>query len=545
MKGVDIIAKVLKSEGVEYLTCFPHSEIIDSCAAVGIRPILARQERTALHIADGYSRMNDGRKIGVTTVQYGPGAENAFGAVAQTQADASPVLYLPTGYPRDERSVVPNFDASLNLKHITKSAETVMSVGRIPQMMQNAFAQLRNGKPGVVMMETPKDVLAEDLADGDYNYASPRRSAAQPDPQDMAELLDSLLAARNPVIVAGQGVFYAQACDELKELAALLQVPVMTTLNAKSAFPENHALALGTGALSRPATVTHFLAKADLVLGIGTSFTRSDYITAIPDGKTMAQITNCEADIGKDYPVSFGVVGDAKVALSQLIAGAKERLGEGGRSGDDGVAREVKAVRDEFMAKWMPRLTATDEPISPYRVIWDLMSVVDRTKTVVTHDAGNPRDQTTLFYEAIVPHGYMGWGKTTQLGAGLGLAMGAKLARPDWLSVNIMGDAAFGMTGMEVETAVRCALPVLTIVFKNSVMGGYTGHLPVASDKYDIHRLSGNYAKVGEALGAYSETVEKVDDLKAALSRGVDHVAKGQTAVIEVITGEEPNYPTS
>ncbi len=545
MKGVDVIAKVLKTEGVEYLTCFPHSEIIDSCAAVGIRPILARQERTALHIADGYSRMNDGHKIGVTTVQYGPGSENAFGAVAQTFADASPVLYLPTGYPRDQRSVVPNFDASLNLKHITKSAETVMSVGRIPQMMQHAFAQLRNGKPGVVMIETPQDVLHEDSGNASLDYTPPRRSAAQPDPGDMAGVLDSLLAAKAPIIVAGQGVFYAQACDELKELAELLQVPVMTTLNAKSAFPENHPLALGTGALSRPATVTHFLAKADLVLGIGTSFTRSDYITAIPDGKTMAQITNSEADIGKDYPISFGAVGDAKMALSQLIAGARERLGDGGRAGDDGVAKEVKSVRDEFMAQWMPRLTATDEPISPYRVVWDLMSVVDRTKTVVTHDAGNPRDQTTLFYEAIVPHGYIGWGKTTQLGAGLGLAMGAKLARPDWLSVNIMGDAAFGMTGMEVETAVRCRLPVLTIVFKNSVMGGYTGHLPVASDKFDIHKLSGDYAKVGEALGAYGETVEKVDDLVPALRRGIDHVAAGQTAVIEVVTAEEPTYPTS
>ncbi len=545
MKGVDVIAKVLKTEGVEYLACFPHSEIIDSCAAVGIRPILARQERTALHIADGYSRMNDGRKLGVATVQYGPGSENAFGAVAQTYADASPVLYLPTGYPRDERSVVPNFDASLNLKNITKSAETVMSVGRIPQMMQNAFAQLRNGKPGAVMLETPKDVLHEDSGNAALDYTPPRRSAAQPDPQDMAEVLDSLLAAKAPVIVAGQGIFYAQAWEELKELAELLQVPVMTTLNAKSAFPENHPLALGTGALSRPATVTHFLAKADLVFGIATSFTRSDYITAIPDGKTMAQITNAEADIGKDYPVSFGAVGDAKVALRLLIDGAKARLGEAGRRDDHSVAKEVKSVRDGFMAEWMPRLTATDEPISPYRVIWDLMAVVDRERTVVTHDAGNPRDQTTLFYEAIVPHGYIGWGKTTQLGAGLGLAMGAKLARPDWLSVNIMGDAAFGMTGMEIETAVRCRLPVLTVIFKNSVMGGYTGHLPVASDKYDIHKLSGNYAKVGEALGAYGETVEKVDDLKPALLRGIERVGAGQTAVIEVVTAEEPTYPTS
>jgi acetolactate synthase-1/2/3 large subunit len=544
MKGVDVIAKILGIEGVEYLTCFPHSEIIDACAAEGIRPILARQERTALHIADGYSRMNDGRKIGVATVQYGPGSENAFGAIAQTYGDASPVLYLPTGYPRSQRGVAPNFDASLNLRHITKWGEAVSTIDRIPQMMEHAFAQLRNGKPGPVMIETSVDILAEDFGNKAIDYTPPRRSAPQCDPKDIDDALDALLGAKAPVIVAGQGIFYARACNELKVLAELLQIPVMTTLNGKSAFPENHPLALGTGALSRPRTVDHFLAKADLVFGIGTSFTRSGYITAVPDGKTIAQITNCEADIGKDYPVSFGAVGDAKAALRQLIDGAKARLGEGGRAGDDAVVREVKGVRDAFMAEWMPRLTATDEPISPYRVVWDLMQVVDRSKTVVTHDAGNPRDQTTLFYEAIVPHGYIGWGKTTQLGTGLGLAMGAKLAQPDWLSVNIMGDAAFGMVGLDVETAVRCRLPVLTIVFKNSVMGGYTGHLPVAAEKFDIHRLSGDYAKVGEAMGAYAETVERVDDLKPTLLRGIEQVNGGRTAVIEVVTREEPNYPT-
>ena len=544
MKGVDVIAEVLGMEGVEHLVCFPHSEIIDSCAAAGIRPIMARQERTAVHIADGFSRMNDGRRIGVVTVQHGPGAENAFGAVAQTYGDASPVLYLPTGYARRERGFAPNFDSSLNLRNITKWGEAVPAVDRIPQMMQHAFAQLRNGKPGPVMIETPIDVLDEDFGNKPIVYTPPRRSAAQPDPKDIGEALDALLGAKAPVIVAGQGVFYAQAWDELKELAELLQIPVMTTLNAKSAFPENHPLALGTGALSRPATVDHFLAKADLVFGIGTSFTRSTYITAIPDGKTIVQITNSEADIGKDYPVSFGAVGDAKMALDQLIDQVRERLGDGGRRDDDGTAKEVKSVRDGFMAEWMPQLTSNDEPISPYRVIWELMGAVDRTKTVVTHDSGNPRDQTTLFYEAIVPHGYIGWGKTTQLGTGLGLAMGAKLARPDWLSVNIMGDAAFGMVGLDVETAVRCRLPVLTIIFKNSVMGGYTSHLPVACQKFDIHRLSGDYAKVGEAMGAYAETVERVEDLKPALLRGIGQVNGGRTAVIEVVTREEPNYPT-
>ena len=153
-----------------------------------------------------------------------------------------------------------------------------------------------------------------------------------------------------------------------------------------------------------------------------------------------------------------------------------------------------------------------------------------------------PRDQMVPFYEAVVPHGYMGWGKTTQLGLGLGLMMGAKLARPGWLAVNVMGDAAFGMTGTDVETAVRCGLPVLTIVLKNGVMGGYTGHLPIASEKHDIHVLTGDYAGVAKALGAYGEEVEKVADLRPALERCIAETRAGRPALLQVITKEESRF---
>jgi acetolactate synthase-1/2/3 large subunit len=544
VKGYDIIARILRAEGVEALACFPHSEIIDGAAAAGIRPVLARTERTALHIADGFSRINDGRRIGVATVQQGPGSENAVGAVAQCYADNSPVLYLPTGYPLSQLDVSANFVAGRSLRDVTKWGETVVDPARLPQMMQHAFAQLRSGRPGPVMVETPIDILNADIGlDAEVAaYRPTRRSAPHPDPQDVTEAVDALLAAKRPVIVAGQGIFYAQAWDELKALADLLQVPVMTTLNGKSAFPEDHPLALGAGGNSRPAAVDHFLAEADLVFGIGTSFTRSDYITPVPAGKTIAQITNSEADIGKDYPVSFGAIGDAKAALAAMIAEAKARLGEGGRRDAEETAREVKAVRQDFLETWMPLLTSDEEPINPYRVVHELNQAVDKTRTVMTHDAGSPRDEMVPFYEATVPHGYMGWGKTTQLGLGLGLMMGAKLARPDWLCVNVMGDAAFGMTGTDVETAVRCKLPILTVVLKNSVMGGYTGYLPIASEMHDIHVLTGDYAGVAQALGGYAEQVEKPAEIGPALARCIAETRAGRPALLQVITKEEGRF---
>jgi acetolactate synthase-1/2/3 large subunit len=283
--------------------------------------------------------------------------------------------------------------------------------------------------------------------------------------------------------------------------------------------------------------VDYFLTKADLVLGIGTSFTRSLYITSVPSGKTIIQITIDESDLGKDYPIALGVVGDACAVLQQILIELNSRTGRRHRRD---VENEISVVREKFKRQWHPMLAADDEPISPYRLVSELMQAVDRNRTVVTHDAGHPRDQVLPFYEAIVPHGYVGWGKTTQLGTGLGLIMGAKLARPDWLAINIMGEAAFGMVGLDLETAVRCGLPVLTVVLRNGLMGGYGSYMPVATKRYRANLLTGEYAPIGKALGCYAERIEKPSDLNAALRRCIEQTETGRAVLLEVVTREEP-----
>jgi acetolactate synthase-1/2/3 large subunit len=303
-------------------------------------------------------------------------------------------------------------------------------------------------------------------------------------------------------------------------------------------------LALGAAnGFSRAHTVEHFLAKADLVFGIGTSFTRSKFITPIPQGKTIVQVTIEESDISKDYPTSYGVVGDAKAVIARMIEEIKARLGDKGRSAGMRVSQEVRTVKEAYLKKWMPRLTQNEEPISPYRVVWEIMQAVDPYHTVITHDSGCPRDQLVPFYEAPMPHGYLGWGKSTPLGSSLGLIMGAKMARPDYLAINLLGDAAFGMIGMDFETAVRNKIPVLSVLMNNGVMGGYTGKQPVATARFNIHRLSGNYTKVAEALGAVTERVDKVEELKPALMRAISSTQAGMPTLLEVITSEDADFP--
>lgn len=541
MNGAELIAGILKKEGIDILPAFPHSEIIDSGAKAGIRPLIVRQERHALHMADGYARISGGGKIACTTVQYGPGSENAVGALAQCYADNVPVLHIPGGYPLSDQGVRPNFNAARNTQLVAKFSEMVVRPERIPRMLQNAFAMLRNGRPGPVMIEVPIDIFSSEvdpaLLDG---YRPARRSAPVADPRDSEAFLEKLLAAERPVIVAGQGILYAGASEALVELAELTNTPVLSTLNGKSCFPEDHPLYLGCAGGARPDAVNHFLSAADLLVGLGTSFTRSDYITPFPvAGKTFLQLTNWEGDIAKDYPVDFAVIGDARATIETLAALARERLGENGRRDEAGPKPEIAERHAAFLEKWLPLLTSDETPINPYRVIRELMHTVDRTRSCVTHDAGSPRDQTTPFYRAAVPHGYMGWGKTTQLGMGMGLMHGARLARPDWHFVNIMGDAAVGMVGMDFETAVRCNIGTTTIVLRNGLMGGYSRHHPNASKRHGIERLGGDYAAMARAFGGHGETVEDPAGIAPALRRALQKNDEGVPALLQIVTREE------
>jgi acetolactate synthase-1/2/3 large subunit len=288
----------------------------------------------------------------------------------------------------------------------------------------------------------------------------------------------------------------------------------------------------------------HFQKKADLVLAIGSSCTKEGFTVAIPDGKTVVQTTVDERDINKDYPLESAIIGDAKLVLQQLIEEIKGQIGAQGRKGDNVIAKEVKAVKDEWIKEWMPKLTSEEIPINPYRVIGDLSKTLNKRETIITHDSGGPRDQLLPFWECPVPGGYIGWGKTTTLGASLGFAMGAKLARPEKTAVSFLGNAAFGMVGMDLETAVREKIPILVVLMNNSLLGGYHRSHPVASKRFSLNVQTGDYSKVAEGLGGYSEKVDKPQNIIPAIQRAKAAIDSGRAALLEIITREELNEST-
>jgi thiamine pyrophosphate-dependent acetolactate synthase large subunit-like protein len=533
LTGAQLVASILKQEGLKQIIGFPNSELFDACAALDIPPVITRTPRVAVNLAEGYAR-TAARELAAVTVQYGPGAESAFGGVAQAYNDRAPVLLLPTGYPRGSEAVHPNFEARRNFRHITKWSEAVTRIEHVPKLMHAAISRLRNGTPAPVLLELPVDLLAEAVPPGTEAYQIASRSRPQADATEVATLVERLLRAECPVVLAGQGVLASESTRDLVAFAELFRVPVMTTPNGKSGFPENHPLALGTAGRARPETVDRFLAKADVILALGTSLTRSYYIAALPASATLLQVSLDDRDLGKDYPIAQGIVGDAGALLRQAMVLVRDgRLTVPARAD---LEDEIQAAKARFLEPWGPLLTSVSRPISPYRVVSELVQALDPAATIVTHDAGNPRDQFCPFYEATVPGGYVGWGKTTQLGSGLGFALGAKLARPEALVVNLMGEAAFGMVAIDFETAVRCNLPILTVVMRNNVLGGYAASMPVATKKYGANRMSGAYAPVAEALGGFGECVTDPRDLRPALRRGLDHVFRGRAALIEVVT---------
>jgi thiamine pyrophosphate-dependent acetolactate synthase large subunit-like protein len=540
MNGVTAIAKILKQEGVEWIGCMPSNPLIEAAAAAGIRPIVCRQERTGVHMADGFSRINGGRRIGVFLMQAGPGAENAFGGVAQAFADSVPILLLPAGANRDRLGVPPTFSPTRSYETITKWAAQINLVSRIPELMRRAFTKLRSGRPGPVLLEIPSDVADEIIDDTALTYEPPPVIRAAADPGAIHRAAHALLTAERPIIHAGQGVLYAGATDELVELAEFLQAPVMTTLPGKSAFPERHPLSVGTGSRATTAGVHHFLRRADLVCGVGCSFAKSAFAVPIPAGKTLVHATNDADDLNKDYPCQYPLVGDAKLVLTQLLDELRQQAGTAQRPTNQALVDEIRTVKASWLQQWLPKLTSDEVPINPYRVIWDLMHTVDLDNVIVTHESGSVREQIMPFWEARQPHSFIGWGKSTQLGYSLGLAMGAKLAAPDKQVVHLMGDAAFGMVGMDIETTVRAQIPILTMILNNATMAIYPdSRFPVAAKRYQLKKLSGNFAGVAQALGAYSERLDKPHEIIPAIRRALDATNGGQPAVLEVMIKEE------
>ena len=536
------IAKAMKTEGVDILFAYPVNPLIEAAAEENIRTVIVRQERTGVHMADAYSRVTSGDKLGIFCMQHGPGSENAFGGIAQAFSESVPILVVASGYPQRLAHYYPNFNSTLSMRHVTRWAEPLTMAAATPEVLRRVFSELRNGRPGPVLVEVANDLWAEAVPDG-ADHKRTFTAKFGPDPTAVAEVAEVLAAAERPVIYAGQGVHWAKAWDELRALAETWNMPVTTSIEGKSAFAENHPLSLGSGGHANPRGVKRFLQDADVIFGVGCSFALTGYGVTMPAGKTIIHATLDPRDINKDVEVQYALVGDAKLALQSLLP-AMARLDPSRAGARSDLCQRIAELRKHWLEEWASKLTSNDAPINPYRVINELNRLVDKDRTIITHDAGSPRDQMTPFWEAISPLSYIGWGKTTQLGYGLGLAMGAKLAKPDHLCINVWGDAAIGFTGMDLETAARERIPILSILLNNHSMAIEIPVMPISQRKYGATDITGNYAELARSLGCYGERVNDPGEIVTALKRGIAATEAGQPVLLEFMTSKEISIST-
>jgi acetolactate synthase-1/2/3 large subunit len=468
------------------------------------------------------------------------GLQLAYGAVAQAFEDSSPVLVITVGVPQGE-SIHTHYDMVRGFQSVTKWVGAVDKAERIPDYARRAFTQLRSGRPGPVLLIVPPNL--GDYDEAEYPYTPVKGWKSAPDPDDVKAAVKALLQAQNPLLYVGEGVFYGQATEELLQFAELAQVPVLTTLKGKSAFPENHPLSVGI----RGALAEHFLRQCDLLFAIGSGLFPNRFSHAIPDAqqKTIVQCTVDTLDINRSYETDCAVIGDAKLTLQALIQELSAQTGGGVRK-KQGLLEEIKAGKEAMMAKFRPLLESNDKPINPYRVYGDLMKILDPKSSFVTGDSGNTRDQISTVYEAQIPRGYLGWGNVSTLGFGLAAALGAKLAYPDRQVVNITGDAGVSYMMGNFEAAARYGIGVTTIHINNGGFAGYgpgfwgPGHDPYTHEVSDHSKAC--MAAMAKAQGYHAEDVTDPLEIIPALRRAFEANAKNQPAYLEVVCSQHPVY---
>jgi acetolactate synthase-1/2/3 large subunit len=465
------------------------------------------------------------------------GIQMAYGAIAQAWEDSSPLLVITEGVSVGG-SRHTHFDIAEALKPVTKWVARIDKAELVPDYMRRAFTQLRSGRPGPVLVIVPKDLGEYD--EDKYPYTPVKGWRSGPDPDDVKAAVKALLAAKHPLLYVGEGVYYADATAELLRFAEMAQAPVLTTLKAKGSFPENHPLSVGV----RGSHAAHFLNNCDVLFSIGSSLfpNRFSHSVPNPEKKTIVQCTVDTLDINRSYETRHAVIGDAKLTLQALIDEFSKQAG-GPRKNPD-VLEEISAQRKEFLGKFRPPMESNDTPINPYRVIGDLMKVLDPKASFVTADSGNTRDQTSTVYEAQIPRGHLGWGNVSTLGFSLAGAAAAKLAYPERQCVNITGDAGVCYMMGSFEAIARYKIGITTIHINNGGYSGYgpgfwgEGHDPFTWKVSDHGNAC--MASMARAVGYHAEDVKEPSAIIPALKRAFDENAKGRPAYLEFICSHYP-----
>jgi acetolactate synthase-1/2/3 large subunit len=536
MLGSDAILRALEAEGVDVMFGIPGGAILPTYDAIArgttVRHVLARHEQGAGHMAEGYARASG--KVGVEMATSGPGATNLVTPIADAWMDSTPLVCI-TG---QVRSFLIGTDAfqECDITGITipivKHSWLVQDVNELPAILKAAFHVSRTGRCGPVLVDVPRDVQEAEL---DFSYPDsislpgwkpPRRGHSR----QIAAAAQAVAAAERPILYVGGGALNAHATDELLELAESARLPVVTTLMAKSAFPESHELHVGWPGMHGPKWSNWALNKADLIVAVGARFDDrvTGKVSAFAPGATVVHLDIDAAEISKIRHADIPVVGPLKPVLAELTKELATRKVE---SRTEPWLRQIADWQEQFPLRYRE----DGELLKPQRVLEALQELTaGRDDVIWTTGVGQHQMWAMQYLECDRPRTFITSGGLGTMGYGIPAAVGAKAARPDATVVCIDGDGCFQMTQQELATAVLEELPIVVVIVNN----GYLGMVRQWQDMFFDERFSQihltqtlpDYAALSRAYGGLGFTVENEAELYAALKEAL---ASDRTCVID------------
>ncbi|RMF91846.1 MAG: acetolactate synthase large subunit [Methanobacteriota archaeon] len=538
MRGAKAILESLKREKVEVMFGIPGGAVIplyDELYGSDIRTILMRHEQAAAHAADGYARASG--EVGVCVATSGPGATNLVTGIASAYLDSSPVVAFTGQVPRPMigKDAFQETDPVGITMPVTKHNFQFYSVEEIPYIIKKAFKIARTGRPGPVLIDVPKDVQEKEGVmkfpkDVDIIGYNP---TVKGHPKQIKKAVELLLKAERPIALVGGGVIISGASKELLELVELMQLPVVTSLMGKGAFPEDHPLALGMIGMHGRKAGNFAISDADVILAVGCRF--SDRTTGnvncfAPEAKVI-HIDIEPAEIGKNVPVEVPVVGDARQVLKEMLALARTKVKK-----HPAWLEKIKRYKKEFQ----PKMDYDDVPLMPQRVIKEIMEVLKEEDIVVT-EVGQCQMWAAHFLSRTRSRTFISSGGLGTMGFGFPASIGAKMARPDRNVIDIAGDGSFMMNCQELATTVVEDIPVVVGVMNNH----YLGMVRQWQELFFDRRYSGvylgevpDYLKLAEAFGAEGIRVEKPGEIKDAVKEAF---SCGKPTVIDFVVKPESN----
>lgn len=542
LSGAEIVVEELKNEGVEVAFGIPGGVLLDLYEVLytedAVRHILMRHEQCAAHAADGYARVSG--KTGVCIATSGPGATNLVTGLANASMDSVPVVALTGQVPTAAIGSNAFQEASTFTitMPVTKYNFLVKRTEDLPKVLHNAFYIANTGRKGVVLIDLPKDVLATkvevDLHQKE-TFAG-YKPKIKPNKVQIKKAAEALVNAERPLIIAGGGVISTGATEELRHLAEFLGAPVVTTLMGKGAIPENHPFSLGMAGMHGRIYANRAIYECDALLAVGTRF--SDRLTGwqldqfAPDA-TLIHVDIDAAEINKNIQVDIPIVGDAKLALGEIIKWLEKKK----KTANSSVW--VKRIKEMHSAceECIKDVGRAGSSISDM-FIKEINAILD-SNAIVTTEVGQCQMFAAHYYITKKPRTFISSGGLGTMGFGFPAAIGAKVAAPDKKVVDIAGDGSFLMTCQDLATCVENDIPVVVCIFDNRYLGMVRQWQELFFDKRYSHTglgTSPDFVKLAEAFGCYGERVEKPEELKDALHNAFE---SGKPAVIDMIVGTE------